>query len=382
MQKHPIKLKKSLEKRKVNNAWRTLAEPQNLVDFVSNDYLGMAGSRGIFQETKRILTENNIEKNGATGSRLLSGNHQLFRITEDFLAEFHHTEAALIFNSGYDANLGLLASIPQRGDIILYDELVHASIREAVLLSHARAFKFSHNDPEDLKLQLSKFSKQSEREIFIVSESVFSMDGDIAPLEKIAALAKKYQSFLIVDEAHSTGIFGGKGEGLVHELGLQDSVLARVHTFGKAVGCHGAVVLGSEVLKAFLVNFARSFIYTTALPPHSVANILAVYQKFEKGLPESEKLKGNIKFFRKQILENGLTANFIDSNTPIQSFLLPGNKKVKAISENLAEEGFNVKPILSPTVPQGSERLRFCLHSFNSEEEIKKVTQLLRNLKS
>lgn len=378
MQKPPLKLKKSLEKRKQINSLRSLAEPQDLIDFASNDYLGLAASPEVFHETNKILTKCGLEKNGATGSRLLTGNHELFGITEEFLAEFHQTEAAIIFNSGYDANLGLLASLPQRGDIILFDELVHASIREAILVSHAKAFKFRHNNIKELKHQLNKFSGEGGVDIFIVTESVFSMDGDIAPLKEIAALAEEKNSFLIVDEAHATGVFGKKGEGLIQELDLQEKVFARVNTFGKAAGCHGAVVLGSKDLKTFLVNFARSFIYTTALPPHSVANILAVYQKFEKGVSEADKLKENIKFFRKQIGEMGLTTNFLKSETPIQSFLMPGNEKVKKISENLAEEGFNVKPILSPTVQKGSERLRFCLHSFNSEEEIKTVIQILK----
>lgn len=378
MQKLPLKLKKRLEKRKLNNSFRTLAEDQNLTDFASNDYLGLATSKGVFEQTNKILAEFNLEKNGATGSRLLTGNHKLFKFTEEFLAGFHQVQAGLIFNSGYDANLGLLASLPQRGDIILFDELAHASIREAILLSHARSFKFRHNDTGDLELQLKKYSTQGEGDIYVVTESIFSMDGDFAPLEKIAALAEQHQSYLIVDEAHSTGIFGKKGEGYIAELGLQEKVFARVNTFGKAVGCHGAVVLGSEELKSFLVNFARSFIYTTALPPHSVANILAVYQNFEKGFSEAEKLRVGINFFRQQVFENGLKANFINSQTPIQSFLLRGNEMVKSISRQLAHEGFNVKPILSPTVPEGNERLRFCLHSFNSEEEITQVIKLLK----
>jgi 8-amino-7-oxononanoate synthase len=380
MQKLPLKLAKSLENRKQEKAFRSLKRSSSLIDFSSNDYLGLASSENIYNKAHEILKENELLVNGATGSRLLSGNHILYDLTENYLAEFHQTEAALIFNSGYDANIGFFSSVPRRGDFIFYDELVHASIRDGIAMSHAKAYKFDHNNSEELQNKLAKIEKTDDSELYIVTESVFSMDGDMAPLEHFAKISEEFGAFLIVDEAHATGIFGEKGEGLVQELKIQDKVFARLNTFGKAPGCHGAAILGSQNLKAYLVNFSRSFIYTTALPPHSVATILAVYQEFEKGISLIPQLKNNIQFFRSQVSQNKLLANFLESKSAIQSCIIPGNEQVKYVAESLKKEGFEVKPILSPTVPKGRERLRFCMHAFNSEEEISRVLKILTKL--
>ncbi len=382
MQDLPLKLAQSLEKRKQENAFRSLKTSSSLIDFSSNDYLGLASSEKIYHQAHQILEENNILHNGASGSRLLSGNHKLYDLAENFLSEFHQTEAAIIFNSGYDANIGFFASVPKRGDFIFYDELVHASIRDGIAMSKAKAYKFSHNNAEDLPKKLEKLSKPENTEIYIVTESVFSMDGDMAPLKELAKISDEFGAFLIVDEAHATGIFGEKGEGLVQELQLQKFFFARLNTFGKAPGCHGAVILGSKSLKDYLVNYSRSLIYTTALPPHSVATILAVYKELETGIPEIDQLKNNIQFFKREIMKNKLQGDFIESNSAIQSCIIPGNEQVKNVAESLREEGFEVKPILSPTVPNGSERLRFCLHSFNSESEIGQVLKKLAKLKA
>ncbi|PRX52538.1 aminotransferase class I/II-fold pyridoxal phosphate-dependent enzyme [Salegentibacter salegens] len=376
----PLKLAKSLEKRKEENSLRSLKQTSQLIDFSSNDYLGFASSLEIYKKAHLILKENDLLHNGATGSRLLSGNHKIYDLTENFLAKFHQTEAALIYNSGYDANIGFFSSVPKRGDVIFYDELAHASIRDGIAMSHAKVYKFRHNSIENLKTRLNKLSQPVDSEIYIVTESVFSMDGDMAPLKALAELSEEFGAFLIIDEAHATGIFGEKGKGLIQEFGIQDKIFACLNTFGKAPGCHGAVILGSKSLKDYLVNFSRSFIYTTALPPHSVATILAVYQNFEKGISEIQQLKNNIHFFRNKIEELEVKEHFIPSNSAIQSCIIPGNEKVKNIAEILKQEGFEIKPILSPTVPKGSERLRFCLHSFNSEEEINRVLKILAKL--
>ena len=380
MQKLPLKLAKSLENRKKEKAFRSLKRSSSLIDFSSNDYLGLASSENIYNKAHEILKENELLINGATGSRLLSGNHILYDLTENYLAEFHQTEAALIFNSGYDANIGFFSSVPRRGDFIFYDELVHASIRDGIAMSHAKAYKFDHNNSAELQNKLSKIEKTDDSELYIVTESVFSMDGDMAPLEHFAKISEEFGAFLIVDEAHATGIFGEKGEGLVQELKIQDKVFARLNTFGKAPGCHGAAILGSQDLKNYLINFSRSFIYTTALPPHSVATILAVYQEFEKGISLIQQLKNNIQFFGSQVSQNNLLAHFLESKSAIQSCIIPGNEQVKYVAESLKKEGFEVKPILSPTVPKGRERLRFCLHAFNSEEEISRVLKILTKL--
>jgi len=382
MQDLPLKLAKSLERRKQENSLRNLKKSSSLIDFSSNDYLELASSEKIYNRAHQILEQNNLLRNGATGSRLLSGNHKIYDLAENFLAEFHKTEAALIYNSGYDANIGFFSSVPKRGDLIFYDELAHASIRDGIAMSNAKSYKFRHNSIEDLKSKLEKFSDAENSEIYIVTESVFSMDGDMTPLKEIAKISEEFNAFLIIDEAHATGVFGESGEGLVQETGILDKVFARLNTFGKAPGCHGAVILGSKSLKDYLINFSRSLIYTTALPPHSVATILAVYLGFEKGIPQIQQLKNNIQFFRTQVSQNNLFANFLESKSAIQSCIIPGNERVKSIATSLRKEGFEVKPILSPTVPKGEERLRFCLHAFNSENEISEVLKKLAKLLS
>jgi len=386
MQNLPLKLTKSIDIRKQVNAIRSLGSKKELIDFSSNDYLGFSDLKQIYFTAEKILTDFNLMKNGATGSRLLSGNHQLFSPAEDFIANFHSAESALIFNSGYDANIGFFSSVPQRGDLIFYDELAHASIRDGISMSRAKAYKFKHNNLDDLHAHIERSRNiNKDSEIYIVTESVFSMDGDIPDLKAMAKFAEKQHCFLVIDEAHATGVFGSDGAGLLQELGIQDKIFARIITFGKALGCHGAVILGSITLKEYLVNFARSFIYTTALPPHSVATILATYQ-YLKNNPgpedgsEINKLKQNIEFFKAEIIANKLQLFFIESNSAIQSCIIPGNERVKNTASKLEAEGYNVKPILSPTVSEGKERLRFCLHSFNSREEISEVLKILVKL--
>jgi len=382
MKQLSIALKQKLQQREQNNALRMLPVSKDFVDFASNDYLGFAHSEEIFNETHEYLLQNNIKVNGATGSRLISGNHNLYTITEDCIANFHQAETALIFNSGYDANVGFFSSVPQRSDVILYDELCHASIRDGITMSNAKSYKFQHNNPDDLERIILKLTTQNPepRTLYLVTESVFSMDGDCPNLEELAALSEKYHCNLVVDEAHALGVFGDSGQGLVQSLDLQDKVFARIMTFGKGLGCHGAAILGSAELKSYLVNFARSFIYTTGLSPHSVATILVAYQHLEAEKAAMQNLKCNIQFFNQEKMQRGLKPLFVYSKSAIQCAIIPGNEKVKSIANQLQEKGFDVKAILSPTVPEGQERLRFCLHSYNSDEEISEVLKLLSAL--
>jgi 8-amino-7-oxononanoate synthase len=365
-----------LENRKQNNSLRKLPVFNNLVDFSSNDYIGFSKSESIFKLTHAYLLENEIFQNGASGSRLISGNHSLYQIAETFIAEFHDAESALIFNSGYDANVGFFSAVPQRNDVILYDELSHASIRDGIVMSNAKSYKFNHNDFEDLERLIQKFPNTN---IYIVTETVFSMDGDSPNLEELADLSEKHNCYLVVDEAHTLGVFGDKGEGLIQYLNLHNRVFARIMTFGKGLGCHGSVILGSTDLKEYLVNFARSFIYTTGLSPHSVATILVGYQQLQIEKETIEKLRQNIVLFNQQKNLLGLKPMFVRSKSAIQSAIVPGNENAKQLAQQLQDKGFDIKAILSPTVPEGQERLRFCIHSYNAEEEINQVLELLRN---
>ncbi|APG60583.1 aminotransferase class I/II-fold pyridoxal phosphate-dependent enzyme [Christiangramia salexigens] len=377
----PLKLQKRLDKRNRENSLRSL--PENAfnpaIDFFSNDYLGFSKSVEIESEMRKIMEQFKPE-HGSTGSRLISGNHSLFKQAEEELEKFHNSDAALIFNSGYDANIGFFSCVPQRNDVVFYDELAHASIRDGLKMSLSRNYNFRHNDLEDLKLKIERLNIDPEiSDVYVVTESVFSMDGDSPDLGELIEMAEKLNFRLIIDEAHATGSFANNGEGLLQELSLEKKVFARIHTFGKALGSHGAVVLGATSLKNYLINFSRSFIYTTALPPNAIATIMAGYRLLSKDNSSIMALKDNIDYFKNQLKVNSLESIFIESDSPIQACLIPGNDTVKQIAFKLQVKGYIVKPILSPTVPVGQERLRFCIHSYNSREQISEVLKVLGN---
>ena len=380
MVRFPKKITVKLAQREGANALRSLIDNGHLIDFSSNDYLGFARDASLNERTSEILADKRKIRNGATGSRLLTGNHSYYTALEAKLAAFHQTEAALVFNSGYDANVGFFSAVPQRGDIVLYDEYIHASIRDGINLGNAKGFKFKHNSLTDLerRCKVERSQSTSNAEIYIVTESVFSMDGDYPDLKGMAEMNEKYNCFFVVDEAHALGVFGKKGAGLIQQMGLEEAVFARIVTFGKAIGVHGAAILGSGSLKAYLVNFARSFIYTTGLPPHAIALISAVYGKLEEdNQTKKAQLHENINYFEQQVESLNLKSLFIQSVSAIHCCVFSGNDRVRSMAERFQNEGFDIRPILSPTVPKGEERLRICIHSFNTKKEIRKVLQLL-----
>ncbi len=354
------KLQNKLNKRLEEGTLRSLSSFEGFVDFYSNDYLGYSK---LETSSKRVLSY------GSTGSRLISGTSEEALESEEFLADFFNSESALIFNSGYDANLGFFSSVPQRGDTVFYDEFIHASIRDGLRLSFATSNSFKHNDVADLENRLAKTSGIK----YVVVESLYSMDGDIAPLIDLVKLCDKYHAYLIVDEAHSGGVFGDNGKGLVEELNLEKSVFARLITFGKAYGSHGSCILGERGLKDFLINFSRSFIYTTALPPDSYNRIIEILKE-DSFKERHDLLKHVIHNFRNKI--NGLTC-LSDLNSPIQLIKIGNVQETKRIASNLQASNIAVKPIFSPTVPEGSEGLRICLHSFNTEQELNLLVSIL-----
>ena len=358
-------LQQKLLNRKEQNAFRQLRLPENKIDFCSNDYLGIVKNNVL----NHLSPDIGSLATGSTGSRLLAGNYTLIENTEKQIASFHSSEEAVIYNSGYDANVGVLSCVPQRGDTVLYDYLSHASIRDGIRLSFAQSFSFAHNNLTELEVLL----KKAKGNVFVVTESVFSMDGDTCPLTAITALCKQYNAHLIIDEAHATGVVGAKGEGLVQQLGLQNEIFCRIHTFGKAVGCHGAAVLGSRQLKDYLINFSRSFIYSTALPEQSVAHISAAYASFPAMQKERSHLQQLIQHFQSASI---VFEKFV-SHTPIQVVMVPGNDAVKLLSQKLQQANLDVRPILYPTVSKGMERLRIVLHAFNTMEELNQLIALL-----
>lgn len=374
--KLPENLSQRLENYKQNNSFQKLPVFNNPVDFSSDDYIGFSKSETIFRQVHSYLVENEIFQNGATGSRLVSGNHSLYQITEHFIADFHDSETALIVNSDYDTNIGFFEAVAQENDVVLYDELCHALIKDGIEMSKAKSFQFIHNDAEDLEQFILKFPNTN---IYIVTESVFSLDGDSPNLEEFIILSEKYNCYLIVDESSALGVFGENGEGLIQYLQLHNSVFARIISFGKGLGCYGSVILGSAELKEYLVNFSENLLQSTALSPHSVATIFTAYQQLKIENEAIKELRQNIVFFNQQKNLLGLKPMFVHSKSAVHTAIVPGCENIKQLSEELQNKGYDVQSILPPFVPEGQERLRLCLHSYNSQEEINRVLELIRD---
>jgi 8-amino-7-oxononanoate synthase len=356
----------ALDKRKEAGTLRNLKPKSEGVDFYSNDYLGFARSK----ELQNILLEKIITNpqllSGSTGSRLISGNSFMITETENFIAEEHQFPSALLFSSGYNANLALFSALPNRHDTIIVDEKIHRSVHDACKMSLSKKLKFKHNDPEGLEQIL----KKQNGNCYIAIESLYSMDGDLAPLQEIAQIAEKYKARLIVDEAHAFGVFG---YGFVEKQQLQNRVFATVITYGKAFGAHGAAILCKDVVKSYLINFASPFIYTTSAQDIQWMSIRTGYDFFKTKSELSLKLQQNIKIFRKQ----GLKTQSAESS-PIQAIIIPDNQKLKRLQKNLSDNGFLTYAVFCPTVKEGAERLRICLHSFNTEEEIIQLTKIIK----
>jgi 8-amino-7-oxononanoate synthase len=374
LNQHPKYLMKSLIERSQNGLLRKLNYNFPAIDFCSNDYLGFS-KKGLI--TEKLKSVDQGSQFGSTGSRLISGNSQLIEEAENQIALFHHGQKALIFNSGYDANLGILSSVPQKMDLVLFDELIHASIYDGIRLSHATHYKFKHNDVDALKELIHRHQKNFEN-IYVVVESVYSMDGDTAPLlEIIESIKTEENIFLIVDEAHAIGVFGKQGRGLCNALGIEQNCFARIYTYGKAMGCHGAAIVGSEVLQQYLVNFSRPFIYTTALPGHSINGILTAYQLLIE-TEQKELLQHNIAYF---CSKTSTIKNCINHQSAICSFVVGSNELADKFEQELASKNIHAKAIKSPTVKAGTERIRFCIHAFNTKEEIDLLAELLSSFK-
>lgn len=364
-----LQLENRLLKRAKLGNMRKLHPIQPLVDFSSNDYLGLARSpqlaASVFQEWEMHLSH--LNGLGSTGSRLLTGNSIYAQELEEKVAKFHGYEAGLLFSCGYMANVGLLTAITNQESVIFYDVAVHASTHDGIRLSLAKAFPFRHNDLEHLENRLKSCSSEGDR--FICIESIYSTDGSMAPLTEISQLVREYNAQLIVDEAHAVGACGPKGRGLVAEHNLTAHVFAQVTTFGKALGTYGAIILGNHTLKQALINFATSYIYTTALPFQTLAAIKCSYDLFSEMDQERDHLQKLIQIFRKSYPSSSMSH--------IQSIPIEGNEAVKQAAQDIVKQGFDVRPLMSPTVQRGHEILRVCLHAFNTDDEL---TQLINRI--
>ena len=381
--------------RRLQFANNTPAVSSATIDFSSNDYLGLAQDKDqhamVSQEYESLQ---HVHKLGATGSRLLSGDTTYFHEIESYLARVHRREAALLFNSGYDANLSVVSCLPC--DCIVYDEYAHNSLHMGVRLWQSVnpdrfSLSFQHNDVDHLEKTLRQLDPKMR--VVILVESVYSMDGDMAPLTAILEFADTHDAKVIVDEAHGIGVYG-KGSGVLGELNLErhPALLASVYTFGKAVGCHGAVVcFPSNLYKDYLINFGYPFIYSTALPLHSLATIRCAYITMtgERGDNLRRDLFLKVKLFRDlmdAILPKNNPIHLIDSRSPIQALVIPGNRVCTEFCERLliaSKQRICLFPIKSPTVAAGAERVRIIIHAHNSVDQVRWLTQLLvSNLRS
>lgn len=357
-----------LKRRELGNLRKLQILPPS-IDFSSNDYLGLARcpqlAMSVFQKWQRCL--GHLNGLGSTGSRLLTGNSLYAEELEEKIAKFHGYEAGLLFGCGYMANVGLLLAITNQKSVIFFDAKVHASTYDGIRLSRSKAFAFRHNDCNHLESRLKNCSTEEDR--FICIESIYSTDGSTSPITEISQLAQKYDAHLIVDEAHAVGVCGPKGSGLVVEHNLTSCVFAQVTTFGKALGTYGAIVLGNRTLKQALINFATSYIYTTALPFQTLAAIDCSYDLFPQMDRQRDHLQKLIQIFRKSYPSLSLTH--------IQSIPIKGNKSVKQAAQSIIKKGFDIRPLLSPTVQRGHEVLRICLHAFNTESELTQLINIL-----
>ncbi|KAF2703197.1 PLP-dependent transferase [Pleomassaria siparia CBS 279.74] len=383
-------LRALLDRRRAQSTLRTLTLPlAHQVDFSSNDFLSLSTSPLLRSSFLKELTSSSTLPIGSGGSRLLDGNSQYAEELEREIAAFHHAPSGLLFNSGFDANAGFFASVPQPDDVVVYDELVHASVHDGMRLSRAsQRVPFAHNCIVDLTRVLSTLLSQSEAlrdgktHVFIAIEAVYSMDGDVAPLKSIVEVVEstlpRGGGYVVVDEAHATGVIGLHGRGLVCELGLEDRVFARLHTFGKALACNGAVILGSELLRHYLINYARPLIYTTFMSYPALAAIRASYGLLIQG--HTVALASHLRHLIHFLFEALNTASpifghllSIPSTCPSSPIFSIQTAEPKVLAKFMQDRGMMVRAVVPPTVPEGTSRVRVCLHAGNTREEITKL---------
>ncbi|KAL0937769.1 8-amino-7-oxononanoate synthase [Colletotrichum truncatum] len=408
--------------------------PAGSADFSSNSYLSLSTHPEIQRrylarlqahlDPSSSLDDGNAPTLlGSGGSRLLDGNMTLAESLETEIAAFHGAPAGLLFNSGFDANVGLFSCVPQRGDVIVYDELIHASVHDGMRMSRAeKRIAFAHNTVESVDVArggelfaetkndrqsqtrsldevLSQLThgdagrevREGKRNVFVAVEGIYSMDGDVAPLKEIVECVERHlahgNGLIIVDEAHSTGLLGDQGRGLVCELGLEDKVWARVHTFGKAMSCSGAIVLGSHLTRSYLINYARSLIYTTAMPFTSLASLQTAYDFIMAGHSEPllRHLWSLIDRTHQLLLElcdqyqpePGLL--YLTQDRPKSPIIPLFTSNPRSLAQHCQQRGFMIRPIVAPTVPAGSERVRICLHAGNSIQQVEGLVAAIKS---
>lgn len=374
MMKLASRIHKDLEQFKEQDAYRFL-KPQSLamdsvIDLSTNDYLGIAQDKALINDF------HNKYKNlplTASSSRLLSGNHQYYQKVEAKLAELYSSESALFFNSGYHLNIGVLPSLTTKNDLILADKLVHASLIESFKLSPAKVIRYRHLDYSQLEEILEK-NKTNYDNIFIVSESVFSMDGDKVNIKTLVDLKNKYGAYIYLDEAHAVGVCGEKGLGLAEEESLVSDIDFLVGTMGKALASVGAYLIASSDVKSYLINKCKALIYTTALPPINVAWSNFIINHLSKFTKERNELKQLINYFRTISTEKGIK---VEGETHILAIVVGNNRKCLQLAKLLEENQIKVQAVRPPTVPEGTARIRISLHKNLSFKDIDKIINVI-----
>ncbi len=355
-----------------NDSDRQMLNGKAIVNFASNDYLGLASDARLIGAVKKSSELYGV---GAGASRLISGNYDIHSQLEEKIAGLKRQQAALVFPTGYMANLGCIITLMHHEEgLILADKLIHASLFDACRFSRATLRIYQHNDPSDLKKVLERFALK--KPILIVTDGVFSMDGDIAPLPEICGLAKEYNASVMVDDAHATGVLGKRGAGTADHFGLENDIDIHMGTLSKACGVLGGFIAGKNELKEFLINKGRSFIYTTGIPPLLCAASIKAIE-----IIESEPWRRDRLFQVSGVVRNSLRTigfNVIDGITPIVPVIIGDNNLVVSMRDYLAENGILVGAVRYPTVPEGEARLRISLQAVHSDEDIENLVSVMK----
>lgn len=376
----PERLKRQVEARALQEMEELRAGAQfrslervNGIDLCSNDYLGLASDPRLKRAVADALAD--AQAVGSTGSRLLSGNAREWEYLESEFAEFARTESALYFGSGYAANIGLLSSTLNAGDVVFSDALNHASLIDGIRLSRATREIYPHGDTGFLEKALRRHS-QSEGAKIIVTESVFSMEGDVAPIEELVRLAHNHGAELVIDEAHATGVWGREGAGVAADHGITGDALAIVHTCGKALASAGAFVCCSRTMKDYLVNRARTFVFSTAMPPYFAGQIRAALHLAIEAEPERRHLQEIAELLRAELAAGRIPCGA--STSQIIPILCGGNEAALALAAHLQTNGFAVRAIRPPTVPASTARVRLSLTAKITRGEVERLAQTIR----
>ncbi len=357
-------------------AGRVVYQDREYLNLAGNDYLGLAADRDLVAAFYNQLNEQTLLARfgpGATGSRLMTGNHEVNRELEEGLSRLYAPGRVLVFNSGYHANIGILPALAKKGDLILADKLCHASLIDGMRLSRARVVRYPHLDYERLATLLAE-KRKHYGQVFIVTESIFSMDGDTTDLGRLARLKEKFQAVLYVDEAHAVGLRGRQGLGLAEEQGVMDTVDLLVGTFGKAWAGQGAFVICSQVLREYLLNTSRSFIFTTGLPPVSLSWLLFVLEKIPEMTRQRRQVRQLADGLRTGLQEHGLQTGGSSHIVPV---LIGAADFAVRVADTLRTQGFWVTAVRPPTVPAGTARLRLSLTAVMDWENLAPLPRLI-----